>query len=156
MYVKIENGAVSQFPYSVPRLRRDNPETSFPANPSEELLNSHGVYQVFHGDMPSVDVRTQKVNRSDEPSLINGQWTLTYTAADRTAEEIQAYDDQRANDNRNARNVLLAQSDWTQMNDSPLTNEEKTAWATYRQELRDISDLDAWPNLADEDWPVAP
>jgi hypothetical protein len=42
------------------------------------------------------------------------------------------------------------------MNDSPLKNEAKTAWATYRQELRDLTDLDAWPNLADEDWPVEP
>jgi hypothetical protein len=54
------------------------------------------------------------------------------------------------------RNFLLEQSDWTQMNDSPLSNEDKTAWATYRQELRDLSDLDAWPNLDDADWPVAP
>jgi hypothetical protein len=54
------------------------------------------------------------------------------------------------------RNDLLRSSDWTQMNDSPLSNEQKTAWATYRQELRDITDLDAWPNLANEDWPVEP
>ena len=57
---------------------------------------------------------------------------------------------------REKRNAKLSDSDWTQMNDSPLTNEQKTAWATYRQELRDISDLDAWPNLANEDWPVEP
>ena len=54
------------------------------------------------------------------------------------------------------RNKLLVDTDWTQMNDSPLSNEVKTAWATYRQELRGISDLDAWPNLADDDWPVKP
>ena len=42
------------------------------------------------------------------------------------------------------------------MNDSPLANDVKTAWATYRQELRDLSDLDEWPNLEDADWPVAP
>lgn len=54
------------------------------------------------------------------------------------------------------RNDLLRSSDWTQMNDSPLSNEQKTAWATYRQELRDVTDLDAWPNLDDADWPVAP
>jgi len=57
---------------------------------------------------------------------------------------------------REKRNAKLSDSDWTQMNDSPLTNEQKTAWATYRQELRDISDLDAWPNLANEDWPLEP
>ena len=36
------------------------------------------------------------------------------------------------------RNTLLTESDWTQMNDSPLTDSKKTAWATYRQSLRDL------------------
>ncbi len=61
-----------------------------------------------------------------------------------------------AEGHRTTRNKLLVDSDWTQINDSPLSNEDKTAWATYRQELRGITDLDAWPNLADDDWPVAP
>ena len=40
---------------------------------------------------------------------------------------------------RQKRNVLLAESDWTQSNDSPLSDAEKTAWAEYRQSLRDIT-----------------
>jgi hypothetical protein len=39
---------------------------------------------------------------------------------------------------RNQRDQLLAQSDWTQMADSPLSAEQKEAWATYRQALRDL------------------
>mgnify|MGYP002622172932 FL=1 len=65
-------------------------------------------------------------------------------------------DDRAAEENRRKRNELLSESDWTQMNDSQLSNEAKTAWATYRQELRDLSDLAAWPNLEDADWPLAP
>ena len=34
------------------------------------------------------------------------------------------------------RNRLLAQSDWTQTADNPISN--KAAWATYRQQLRDF------------------
>jgi len=49
--------------------------------------------------------------------------------------------------NREQRNQLLADSDWTQMNDSPLSNEDKTAWATYRQTLRDITADESWPNV---------
>ncbi len=33
------------------------------------------------------------------------------------------------------RNAKLAQSDWTQLPDAPVN---KTAWATYRQALRDL------------------
>ena len=37
------------------------------------------------------------------------------------------------------RNGLLRESDWTQFNDSPLSNEKKLEWATYRQLLRDVT-----------------
>ena len=39
---------------------------------------------------------------------------------------------------RNKRDALLAQSDWTQMPDSPLSDSKKQEWATYRQALRDF------------------
>ena len=39
---------------------------------------------------------------------------------------------------RNIRSGLLLQSDWTQGNDSPLTNSKKAEWRTYRQQLRDF------------------
>ena len=81
---------------------------------------------------------------------------VTTTKAEHEAAYQATLDAKVAETNRKTRNDLLVGSDWTQMNDSPLTNEQKTAWATYRQELRDISDLDAWPNLGDDDWPVAP
>ena len=81
---------------------------------------------------------------------------VTTTKAEHESARQAALDAKASETNRKTRNDLLVGSDWTQMNDSPLTNEQKTAWATYRQELRDISDLDAWPNLGDDDWPVAP
>ena len=53
---------------------------------------------------------------------------------------------------RAQRNARLAATDWTQGADSPLSSSKKTAWATYRQELRDypstaskVSELGAWP-----------
>jgi len=36
---------------------------------------------------------------------------------------------------RNARNTLLVESDWAMIPDTPT---DKTAWATYRQQLRDF------------------
>jgi hypothetical protein len=102
----------------------------------------------------------------------NGNWVEKYVARDMFADTTEdgvtttkaeheaAYqaglDATTAEGHRTTRNKLLADTDWTQMNDSPLANDVKTQWATYRQELRDMSDLDAWPNIADDDWPVAP
>ena len=59
-------------------------------------------------------------------------------------------------ENRAKRNQLLADSDWTQMPDSPLTDEVKTSWATYRTALRALPEHTNWPNLEDADWPVSP
>jgi len=45
--------------------------------------------------------------------------------------------DEQVSNMRNARNVFLKGSDWTQTLDAPLTDEQRAAWATYRQQLRD-------------------
>jgi len=156
MYVKITSGNVDTYPYNVGQLRRDNPNTSFPKEIPDEMLESYGILSVTYADMPSIDNRTQTVEQEATPSLVSGAWTVGWTTSSKTAEEIAKYDADVASLNRGRRNELLAHSDWTQINDSPLTNELKTAWATYRQELRGLTDADAWPNLAEDDWPVAP
>ena len=81
---------------------------------------------------------------------------VTTTKAQHEAAYQATLDATTAEGHRTTRNKLLADTDWTQMNDSPLSNENKTAWATYRNELRNLPDDDAWPNLSDEDWPVQP
>jgi hypothetical protein len=46
------------------------------------------------------------------------------------------------------RNYLLSQTDWTALNDVPLSPEEKTAYENYRQQLRDF------PDVVDLDLPI--
>ena len=55
--------------------------------------------------------------------------------------------DRLAAEHRATRNELLASSDWTQMPDSPLTDEAKTSWATYRSSLRDLPTSEGWPSV---------
>ena len=55
---------------------------------------------------------------------------------------------------RETRNQLLRRSDFTQLPDSPLTTEQRAAWATYRQELRDLTENLSSPY--DVVWPTAP
>lgn len=43
------------------------------------------------------------------------------------------------------RQRLLYSSDWTQIPNNPLTSEKQAAWATYRQELRDIPSQSGYP-----------
>ena len=60
---------------------------------------------------------------------------------------------------RRERNEKLIDSDWTQASDhsSPLANDKKTEWATYRQVLRDLpatTDMLTWPDSFN--WPIEP
>lgn len=53
---------------------------------------------------------------------------------------------------RSERNAKLAASDWTQLPDVTLTEEQKAAWSAYRQALRDY--MTDW--LPGKPWPVTP
>jgi hypothetical protein len=58
---------------------------------------------------------------------------------------------------REKRNQRLADSDWTQMDGSPLSDSKKAEWATYRQTLRDLPAV--FPNLNQGnglEWPTEP
>jgi hypothetical protein len=52
------------------------------------------------------------------------------------------------------RNQLLSQSDWTQLVDVSLTEEQKAAWAEYRQALRDVTKQPGFPESIT--WPSTP
>lgn len=44
------------------------------------------------------------------------------------------------------RDSRLAVCDWTQLPDSPLADEIKTQWKTYRQALRDVPEQEGFPD----------
>jgi len=153
MYVKLSNGAVDQYPYTVGDLRRDNPNTSFPKNPSNDILADWDVYPVTMLDIPSYDQRTQGVEIQTAPTLNGSTWEIGYNVVDKTADQITDYDNQQAMINRSSRDTLLAETDWWALPDSPDMTAEQT---TYRQALRDITSHANWPNLSDSDWPTKP
>ena len=152
MYVKITSGSVDTFPYSVGQLRRDNPQTSFPRQVSDEILASHGVYSVTMEDQPSIDDRTQTVEQNASPTGSGNTWTLGWTITAKTSEEVQAWEVNVAASNRSTRNSLLAETDFWGMSDMTMSPE----MAAYRQALRDITEHANWPNLNEADWPTKP
>tara|TARA_B100000497_G_scaffold124479_1_gene159031 strand:- start:2162 stop:2647 length:486 start_codon:yes stop_codon:yes gene_type:complete len=61
------------------------------------------------------------------------------------------------NDVRIERNRKLSSTDWTQMADSPLSEEEQIEWQNYRQSLRDVTDnLGVILSTAEVTWPTIP
>ena len=65
------------------------------------------------------------------------QEEIAQRQAEETAWNNGAFDRAMA-DLRSKRDRLLASCDWVMMSDSPIA--DKTAWETYRQALRDITD----------------
>jgi hypothetical protein len=58
---------------------------------------------------------------------------------------------------RARRNERLIKSDWTQFQDSPLSDTKKLEWADYRQVLRDIPDTYSGATSIDDIiWPTKP
>lgn len=153
MHVKITNGTVDTYPYTVGQLRRDNPNTSFPKRIPDEMLAEWGVYPVVHQNAPIIDFRTQKAEQNAVPTQVDGVWTVGWAVTNNSAEEVQQYDERAAKSVRAHRNGLLAETDWTQIADAPV---DPTPWATYRQALRDITEHANFPHLAEADWPVKP
>ena len=67
------------------------------------------------------------------------------------AEWAAGADGRKAEEIRKERDSKLTQSDWTQVADAPV---DQTAWATYRQALRDIPEQAGFPT--EVNWPTAP
>jgi len=59
--------------------------------------------------------------------------------------------DQLAKEVRDQRDALLAACDWTQVSDAPV---DQSAWADYRQALRDLPQQQGFPN--EVNWPASP
>lgn len=124
------------------------PNTSFPASgPSDEFLSANGALKV--SVFKDHNRETQKL--VSVLPYIEDNIAYTVIVADKTTEEIEADLQSKAAKVRAQRNKLLADSDWTQILDAPV---DRTAWAAYRQALRDITDQSGFPN--DVVWPTEP
>lgn len=144
------NTITNQYPYSVAQLKRDNPQTSFPKNPSAAALAEFGLYPVSSTTQPSFDATTHKLVEST-PAYVNGAWLQVWEVVPLTSEEITKLVSDEARVVRSQRNSLLAECDWTQLSD---TQVDTAAWATYRQALRDITEQAGFPwSIL---WPIQP
>lgn len=152
MYVKITNGSVDTWPYTIGQLRRDNSNTSFPKLIPGDFLASYGILPVTQQDTPSYTERTQKIELDATPTLVDGVWTLGWTVSDKTSDEVTEYDTVTAVTNRARRDIKLTETDFYALSDVTMSSE----MTAYRQALRDLPSHSNWPDLEDSDWPTKP
>ncbi len=151
---------------TISQFKAERPETSFPKIITNEILDSYGFDPILNG--AQADVTTPYgISIRDGVEQIDDQWFSRFiagpvfvdiedgpTAAEQEASYRASIDAQVAVRVREERNRKLAASDWTQMADSPLTDEAKTQWATYRTDLRNLPDATGWPHTMT--WPTEP
>jgi hypothetical protein len=135
---------------------------------TDEILQSLGADVVFEGAQATGGTVYQYSQRSGVEQ-VGGKWYTKYilapvftatpatdtTPAKTAAQNETAYkaikDAEQAASVRTSRGDKLKDSDWTQVADAPV---DKAAWATYRQELRDISAQEGFPWTIE--WPTQP
>jgi hypothetical protein len=80
MYLKLNNGVIEKYPYTLGDLRQDNPQVSFPKEVPSSLLNEYGVFEVETIDMPLPELN-QDVSEG-MPQLIDGKWKQNWVIAE--------------------------------------------------------------------------
>lgn len=147
MFAKLNNGQLEKFPYTLGMLRKDNPNVSFPKTISDEMLAEYNVVPISTTNRPEDHTK----NYESTATLVNGSWIETWVASDASQDEINERTIAQASSIRLQRNDSLSSSDWTQLQDATVNQQE---WATYRQSLRDIPSQEGFP--WDVTWPTQP
>jgi len=144
MYLRLIEGQPET--YSIGQMKRDNPTTSFPDKPSDELLAGWGVYPYTMLEPPAYDRLTQTVVRT-AITEINGAWVQSWTVSDMAAEDA-------ARNVRDQRDRLLQETDWIVIKSYERGQNIPAEWELYRQALRDITEQAGFPY--EVTWPTKP
>lgn len=141
MYVLAPNQIVEKFPYSVGDLRSDNPQTSFPANPTSKTLASFNVFTVVSTSVdhdPAIEIATQ-----DGCAYIaeRQRWETTWTVRSKTAEELQAEVD------ASAAQVEAQRAEAYRNESDPVFFKSQRGEATHQEWLDKVAEIKArYPN----------
>ena len=117
----------------------------------------------FGIDFPAYNIKyyvskrdAEEILDTDEKSHDPKQYVQSHFVPDDTAKDKRILDEEWARI-RKERDRLLTESDWTQANDTPLSDADVAKWKTYRTSLRDLpSDQSSKTKYSDITWPTKP
>ena len=147
MYLRIVNNETT-YPYSLEKLKEDNPRASFPSEMTELVMNEFNIYEVRQ--TPKPNDYTKNISEGT-PILVEGVYYQNWEQTAASETEINQRIENKWEEIREIRNELLKECDWTQLSD--VSSEIKSNWISYRQELRDITTQSNPFNIV---WPVKP
>lgn len=152
MYVKISNDKIEKYPYNLSNLTEDFPNTSFPLDINETILNELGIFRIE--ETPGLHLEYYEALQEMNPIKQDGRWVQQWKIVTLTDEELEFRTDLKSRTVREERKRRLIDTDWVMVTDSPLSSEDVQKFRVYRQLLRDISLQEGFPwNV---DWPTLP
>lgn len=127
-----------------------NRNVCFPAGVwSDEMLSEFGYAELNYPE--TLAPGPYEYLEEGVPVEKDGKWYRSFTKKDMTEEQKSSVFEEQWHKFKIERTMMLANSDWTQLSDSPVNKEE---WAIYRQTLRDL------PESVDDpfkvEWPTPP
>jgi hypothetical protein len=144
MYIKIIEGEPT--PYSISRLKADNPNISFPRSITEDMLREYDVYPVTVQTNPEINTDTH-YSKQSEFYQVDDKWFVQYYP-----EQLPL--NQAEKNIREKRNKILTESDWIIVSSYEQQVSVPEIWIEYRQNLRDLPQQDGFPY--DVTWPESP
>lgn len=145
LIAQIDNANIGR----IDHYRKLFPYTVFEdTGPTDEWLQQNSCKKV--NSFKEHDQETELLESCDP--YVEGDWVYVVRVRSKTQEEIQIDLSVKAARVRAQRNQLLKDSDWTQGRDIP--DATATAWAIYRQALRDLPQQEGFPT--DITWPQQP
>ena len=148
-------------------VRSMHSNTSLPRVWDADTCAFLGIDPVLAAPKPEPSAAYKQVGRNGAVQDANGNWVEAYTETDMFADTTEdgvtttkaeheaAYqarlDADAASSVRSTRDAKLAETDWTQVADAPISQED---WAAYRALLRSIPEQEGFPN--EVTWPVEP
>jgi len=148
-------------------VRRMHSNTSLPRVWDADTCAFLGIDPVLAAPKPEPSAAYKQVGRNGAVQDANGNWVEAYAETDMFADTTEdgvtttkaehetAYqarlDADAAEGVRTSRDAKLAETDWTQVADAPVSQED---WTAYRALLRSIPEQEGFPN--EVTWPVEP
>lgn len=149
MEIRLRSNGAVVYEDELRRYLKENNGPSFDRL-TPEVLEALQADPVFEGPQASPSLY-QTAYRDGVEQKSDGKWYTKYSVADMEADAKAAKDAEVAKAVRANRDLMLSQSDWTQVADAPVN---KAAWATYRQALRDLPSQAGFPHNIT--WPNKP
>jgi hypothetical protein len=149
MHALIVDGVVVEYP--IVNLRMRLPNVSLAVDLTDNSKLPEGFVWVTPDPEPDHNRATHRCVAETPQQNASGKWRQPWSVVALDPAEVAAKASAAVAIVRTERNHRLAECDWTQVADAPV---DKTAWASYRQALRDVTNQAGFPHSVQ--WPNTP